>query len=166
MDAQQELNEWFREYHADFFKFLVKFTNDQNKAEDIVQETYIKAYLKFGLFKPDRGTLKNWLYKIAINLYYDYERFSKKENAAALEFYNESLTGSSSHYSSLKEALNSAIQLLTSEKRLLLLLSFDNSNIQISQILDIPEGTVKSRLFYVKKELRAMTEKLLKEESI
>ncbi|MEZ7891914.1 MAG: RNA polymerase sigma factor [Candidatus Wallbacteria bacterium] len=166
MDAQTELNEWFHECHREFFKFLVKLTGESNLAEDIIQETYAKAYLKFALFKPEKGTLKNWLYKIAINLYYDHERFSKKETAAAFEYYHYSRAENSDsrYYDNLKDTLSSAIKLLPHEKRLLLLLSFDNTYAQISQMIDIPEGTIKSRLFNIKKELKAIMEGLLKEE--
>ncbi|HPG59238.1 MAG TPA: RNA polymerase sigma factor, partial [Candidatus Wallbacteria bacterium] len=69
------LSECFDEFHRDLFRFLVKLTGDVHESEDILQDAYVRAYLKSALFNPDRGSLKNWVYKIAINIYYDRERF-------------------------------------------------------------------------------------------
>ncbi len=167
-DLKSTLSRWFEEYHMDLFKFIYKLTGDYHLSEDIVQETYVRAYLKFHLFDPGRGNLKNWLYRMAINLYHDHERFQNKEIQVLEKISKESPNiweNQRDDESQLdKVFLEEAISKLSSDKRTILLLSLRNKFEEISEILGIPEGTVKSRLFYIRKELLQTIEKLRKEE--
>ena len=72
------LKAWFQENDGDLFRFLYKMSGDQDLAKDIMQETFIRAYLKFHLFDSARGTLKNWLFRVALNLLRDHERIRKQ----------------------------------------------------------------------------------------
>jgi len=166
MQYKPDLLKWFDEYHEDLFKFLCRMTGDAHTSEDLLQETYAKAFLKFNLFDPSRGNLKNWLYRMALNLFYDSERFRKKEREAAREFYREiSSSGRDASRSEHERTLlDSAMRRLPSEKRAMLLLSVKHRIDDIAAILSIPSGTVKSRIFNARSELTKIVEKLEREE--
>ena len=170
MENNFDLSNWFGECHRDLFRFLVKLTGDWHESEDILQDAYVRANLKFSLFDPGRGSLKNWVYRIAINIYYDRERFRKKEMTAAAEYYAEIVRENGPEeiidFEYSKEMMDVAVQKLASDKRALFLLSLKNTIGDMADILSIAEGTVKSRLHYIRKELCSNLKKLHEGEKI
>ncbi|HNY10155.1 MAG TPA: RNA polymerase sigma factor [Candidatus Wallbacteria bacterium] len=170
MGNDLNLSNWFGEFHKDLFRFLVKLTGDWHESEDILQDAYVRANLKFSLFDPGRGSLKNWVYKIAINIYYDRERFKTKEMTAVSEYYAELLRESGPdeiiNFEYSKEMMDAAIAKLASDKRALFLLSLKNTISDMADIFSIAEGTVKSRLHYIRKELVSNLKKLNEGEKI
>ena len=165
------LSECFNEFHRDLFRFLVKLTGDVHESEDILQDAYVRAYLKSALFNPDRGSLKNWVYKIAINIYYDRERFRAREEKAVAQYYDElyreaETGGSELNFEYSKEMINAAVMMLAPDRRAIFLLSIKTPLRDVAEILSIAEGTVKSRLFYIRKELCANLKKICEEENL
>ncbi|MDD2714585.1 MAG: RNA polymerase sigma factor [Candidatus Wallbacteria bacterium] len=163
MDANETLKKWFSEYHRELFLFLRKLSRDHHLAQDLIQETYVRAYLKFHLYDPSRGKLKNWLYRIAINLYHDHLRFESREQETVRKLSVEKQLesqGDKNGEECFKILLERAVDSLIPEKREILLLSLDNKLEEVGRILDLPEGTVKSRLFHIRRELQSLIEKL------
>ena len=64
-------------YAKNVFKFILKLTNDYHLAEDLTQETFVKAFLHLDSFKG-KSKLIVWLCQISKNLYYDYLKKSNK----------------------------------------------------------------------------------------
>lgn len=64
-------------YAKNVFKFLLKLTNDYHLAEDLTQETFVKAFMHLDSFKG-KSKLIVWLCQISKNLYYDYLKKSNK----------------------------------------------------------------------------------------
>ncbi|CAM3539392.1 RNA polymerase sigma factor [Cytobacillus oceanisediminis] len=74
MEAGRQVEQWFLEYEKDITNYLVYFTGSRD-VEDLVQETFLKAYQSYGRFKFDSNP-KTWLISIARNAAIDFYRKS------------------------------------------------------------------------------------------
>lgn len=72
MDAGRQVEQWFLEYEKDITNYLVYFTGSRD-VEDLVQETFLKAFQSYGRFKYDSNP-KTWLISIARNAAIDFYR--------------------------------------------------------------------------------------------
>ena len=152
-------------YEQELFAFLQRFVNNAVVAEDLFQETFIQVYRNVSSFDSTRR-FRPWLFTIAANKARDYLRLNVRHTVQSLD----SLTGTEagndrSSYVELmeadvssaperlmqdedKQAVRQALAKLPDRYREVLLLSYFHGFAykQIAQILDIPLGTVKSRL--------------------
>ena len=155
--------------HMDALKtFAYHLTFDDDDAEDLVQETYMKAY-RF-IDKYQEGTnAKAWLFKILKNAYINQYR-KKVKRPTKVDFeeiisYHDSDDKSSTSYLDLREEIfenimgdeiTTAINNLPIDFRTVVLLcdveGFTYE--EISKIIDVPIGTVRSRLFRARNILK------------
>jgi RNA polymerase sigma-70 factor (ECF subfamily) len=149
------------------FRTALRMTGQSASAEDLVQEAFLRAFRAFGQF--ERGTnFKAWLFRILTNVFLnDYRRkgrepqttdFAEVEPADPAtmgpEFRVEEVDAIRSH---LGDEAVRAIDHLPSDFRLPFLLStFEGfSYKEIASILEIPIGTVMSRLFRARRLLKS-----------
>lgn len=135
-----------------FVKYKVQKPCD---VEDIVQETYLAACMNFEKLK-NKEAFKAWLIGIANNKCKDYYHKKADWLQLPLEQVMETQFSVGSHglteINVVKETLS---KLAEKEKQILYLYFFENlPQEDISRILDIPIGTVKSRLHYAKKRFK------------
>lgn len=170
MKTDLNILDCFEEHHAGLFRFLLKLTGDYHQNEDIIQDAYVRASLKLALFDPGRGSVKNWLYKIAINIYYDRERFRRKEELAVDEYYRElhyeNYSENEPDFQYSKEMIELAVMRLAADKRAMFILSLKTSVRDMAEIFSMAEGTVKSRMFYIRKEICINLNKIHEEENL
>lgn len=154
--------------HMDaLYNFALKMTGDEDDADDLVQETYLKAFRFFDKF--EKGTnCKAWLFRIMKNSYInDYRKQVKEPNKVDYEdvqnFYEniKSDEVESKHYEQdvfsnlLDDEISKAITELPEDFRTVIILSdiegftYD----EIADFVDIPVGTVRSRLHRARKML-------------
>ena len=144
-----------REYQSPIRRFLLSQTGgDSQLADDLAQDTFIKAYTSISQFRGTSSFL-TWLTRIAYNVHYDYMRKMKNEKT---EIINESTTQSASFLSSntsLKTDLHRALDVLREEERSCITLQLiDGYAInEISDITGLPQNTVKSHLKRGKEKL-------------
>jgi RNA polymerase sigma-70 factor (ECF subfamily) len=169
---QAEFSNLAMEYMGSLYSAALRMTRNPSDAEDLVQETYLKAYRAFGSFKEGTN-LKAWLYKILTNTFinsyraarrrpeqtelddvedlYLYRRLGGLEAAAAGRSAEEEVLD---HFtdSDVKEAVES----LPEQFRMAVLLADVEgfSYKEIAEILDVPIGTVMSRLHRGRKALQ------------
>jgi RNA polymerase sigma-70 factor (ECF subfamily) len=138
---------------------LYAFIRHLNRGEcdDIYQETMLSAWQGFdGLKNPDK--LRPWLYGIArykaMDAYRRQYRLSDREEAWPEDIPQAGFEGQSA----LRLDLDQALSTLTPQDRALLYLVFNQGfNYKAAgEALDIPEGTVKSRVFTLKRRLKAL----------
>jgi RNA polymerase sigma-70 factor (ECF subfamily) len=55
-------------YEHRIFNFILRLTGQRELAQDMIQETFVRLWATAHLFDPGRGTLKAWLYKMALNI--------------------------------------------------------------------------------------------------
>ncbi|MEK6589524.1 MAG: sigma-70 family RNA polymerase sigma factor [Nitrospinota bacterium] len=149
--------------HIDsLYNFALKLTGNVTEAEDLVQETYLKAYRFFHKYKKNTY-IKAWLFRILKNTFINIYRRKKKEpekiDFNSVEKFIDQLTDTNSSIfkddisnDMLKDILNDEVKLavdaLPEEFRTVILL-FDIEGFsyqEIAGILGCPVGTVMSRL--------------------
>lgn len=175
-DSDSPKNEGFEETaltHLDeLYATALRYTKNEKDAEDLVQETFIKAYTNWHRF--EQGTnCRAWLFTILTNTFINKYRRKKKEreilNADDLrpieenffdrertEFYNS--PERESVQKSFTSELQGALEQLSDEFRTVVVLADlnDFSYKEIAHILDCPVGTVMSRLFRGRKMMREL----------
>jgi RNA polymerase sigma-70 factor (ECF subfamily) len=148
-------------YQRRLFRVVLRFVHDHFEAEDIVQESFLKAYRALPGFRGD-SEFYTWLYRIAINLARTYwQNYSKQHDAAhaAAEHIDEDNAQSFEARDGdtpelilmgkqMAIAVNAALETLPFELHLALVLrEIDGLNYdEIANILMCPIGTVRSRL--------------------
>ncbi|WP_375544067.1 sigma-70 family RNA polymerase sigma factor [Corynebacterium sanguinis] len=160
----------------------LRMTRNPQDAEDLVQETYLKAFNAFESFKPGTN-LKAWLYRIMTNAYINTYR---KKQRRPIETSTEGMTDhqlytTSSHDSTGLESaevaalkgmpngrISEAFDELNEDYRMVVYMADveDMAYKEIAEALDIPLGTVMSRLHRGRKQLRVLLKDVANEQGI
>ena len=157
-------------YLDELYATALRYTKNEKDAEDLVQETFLKAFTNFHRF--EKGTnCRAWLFTILTNTFINRFRRKKKEreilnaddlrpirqnfhNVEAAEFYNDPERGAI--HKTFSAGVKTALEGLPEEFRMVVILADlnDFSYKEIAHILDCPVGTVMSRLFRGRKLMR------------
>jgi RNA polymerase sigma-70 factor, ECF subfamily len=157
-------------YLDELFASAMRMTRQKEAAEDLLSEVYAKAWKSFAQFQPGTN-LRAWLYSILTNTYINHYRHKQRsplmveldrpddpDTGAGGDLYDRILGSSQNLFDNpdqvlanriLDQDLKKAIEGLPEDFRLAVILS-DVQNFsyqEISDILDIPIGTVRSRLW-------------------
>lgn len=142
------------------FNFAHWLTQDATEAEDLVQETYVKALRGFSGFQMGTN-FRAWIFRILRNAFLNSR--SGLKTIALDENVEEPVSGAPSPEAVLlaeanREAVREAMAMLAVGHREILLLCEveEMSYEEIAQVLAIPIGTVMSRLYRARKALRAV----------
>ena len=142
---------------------IYRMCGNMQIAEDAAQETFIQAWLRLPSYRP-QASLRNWLYRIAVNAAIDMLRKEKHTLPGAVEDMNlrDSEPGPEALVTSFQqtETVQAAVLALPDASRAVLVLrEFEGLSYQeIAESLEIPVGTVMSRLNYARKLLREKLE--------
>ncbi len=173
MADQQAFVEQAMEHMPALYSAALRMTRNPSDAEDLVQETYLKAYRAFGSFQ--QGTnLKAWLYRILTNTYINIYRAKQRrpdetefDEVEELYLYRRSGGSSNSLGKSAEEVVlngltddivKEALEALPEQFRIAVLLADVEgfSYQEISEIVDSPVGTVMSRIHRGRKALQKL----------
>ena len=143
------------------FYFVRGLVGDEEDAWDILQETWVTVIRKIGSLENPRG-LNAWLYRIARLTALSHLRGVYSESVRRDENAREADTDDDPDQLRVDdiEQVHFGLKRLTLPHREVLTLHFleDLPVDEIAEVLDIPPGTVKSRLYYAKRALRAILE--------
>jgi RNA polymerase sigma-70 factor (ECF subfamily) len=172
MADQAQFADLTMEYMGSLYSAALRMTRNPSDAEDLVQETYLKAYRAFGSFKEGTN-LKAWLYRILTNTFINSYRARKRRpeqtdiddvedlylyrRLGGLEAVNASRSPEEEVLEHFTEAeVKAAVEALPEQFRMAVLLADVEgfSYKEIAEILDIPIGTVMSRLHRGRKALQ------------
>ena len=152
--------ELVRRHRAAVFAFVVRWTQDRARAEDILQETWLKVVRASTDWSP-RARFTTWLYTIARNACVDGARRERSRAAEPLELERTASPLASPERAAasaeLRPVLESAIASLPEEQREVFLLR-EMAGIpfhEIARLTGAPEPTVKSRMRYALQALRS-----------
>lgn len=151
-----------------YFVALQILKNEQD-AEDILQETYIKVLEKIGEIDPSQSFM-GWLYRVVSN---KSKNLLKKRNVLAFESYEdetfEEIPDDGTEFSpeenldqgeTCREVM-AAIDELSDEKRVCIIMKYfgEMTVSEIAESLEVPESTVKNRLYSARKDLKTKFDK-------
>lgn len=147
-----------KRYERRLYNYIRRMTGSASDAEDLFQETFLRAYTHLDRFRVD-GLFRPWLYRIATNLCRDRQRWWRRRPRAVEPQIGEAdiLDGIESTEANprdraseteLAERLASAVNTLSVRHRAVFLLArYEGLTYEeIGKALEIPAGTVKSRM--------------------
>lgn len=156
-----------RELHADWagplYVFAVRRLEDRQVAEEVVQDTLVRAWRAADRFDPDRGSEATWLFTIARRLVIDRlrRRDARPDATGGLP---DELAGEDHELDRVLETwqLADALDQLSDAHREAIVLCHHRGLTarEAAERLGVPVGTVKSRLFYGLKALRLQLEEM------
>ncbi len=163
-------NEIVLRYKSKVYNFVHRMVASPLDAEDLTQETFIRAYMSIHSFQS-RASLNTWLFRIATNICIDHSRKYKKVQNATVSLSQESENDEETQREipdsayepqrllinkELGTQLDAALSALPEKLRTVVLL-YDIEGLsyeEITAIVGCPLGTVKSRLFNARSALR------------
>jgi RNA polymerase sigma-70 factor (ECF subfamily) len=159
-------NELVRTHAQGVMNVIYRMCGDAQIAEDAAQETFIQAWLHLSSYRP-QTSLRSWLYRIAVNAATDMLRKEKRILPNALDdlhLQDPQLGPEALFFREERTALvKKAILALPEASRVVLVLREyeEMSYHEIANTLNIPMGTVMSRLNYARKTLKDKLEQKL-----
>jgi RNA polymerase sigma factor (sigma-70 family) len=164
-------------YQERIYATVYHMTSNHEDANDLTQETFIKAYKALGSFKGD-SSFFTWVYRIAVNKTINFLKtrknkihlslndldFNAEHDPELVAFVSDKTPRRDVALSELQEKLNEAMQRLSDVHRLVVTLHDVQglSHEEISKIMDCNTGTVRSRLFYARQQLQGYLSDYLK----
>jgi len=151
--------ELVRHHHPGVIKVIYRMCGDVELAQDAAQDAFIQAWLHLPTFRPGTS-LRNWLYRIAINASLDVLRRDTKTADTDFESLSMPDPQAGPEAALLQKertvAVQQAILALTEASRSVLVLREYGglTYAEIAAALDIPLGTVMSRLNYARHQLK------------
>lgn len=162
MSGKQSLAELFDSDAADLYRYLARRAGDA-VAEDVLSATFLQAMESYRTFDPTRGTPRAWLYGIAANLLRRHHRAEARRWQAYARYPIERAEDPADRAVERAEAAleqrfvaEAVAGLDQGDRDVLLLFAWAQfSYAEIAQALDLPVGTVRSRLSRARRQVRA-----------
>jgi RNA polymerase sigma-70 factor, ECF subfamily len=161
---QLAFKEIFYMYRSYAYNLIYKITGPQGDHEDLLQEVFFQIYLSLKTFHGD-SSFKTWFHRVVIHVCTRRWRYQKAEKRispkdtvqidAVENMIPSNEIGSLKHLE-LKDLVERAVATLDYKLRIPLVLNIysEMDLAEIASIMGIPEGTVKSRLFTARKQMR------------
>jgi RNA polymerase sigma-70 factor (ECF subfamily) len=132
-------------------------TGDSSRADDLVQDTLERACVKWSLWQPG-SALRSWLFTLMHNLYLNQRRDWRHDDAhASLDEVTEASHEPSAQVGDRLDMQQALARMSPALREVLLLVSVEEySYAEAAGILDIPIGTVMSRLHRAREQLRGL----------
>ncbi len=147
-------------YQSPVRRFLRNLTaGDAPLADDLAQETFIKAYLNIRSFQGI-SAFSTWLFRIAYNVFYDSTRARKYYddlNIAELDKKNSTEIA----YNPEKDDIYTALKVLRKDEQAAIVLCYmeDKTHKEIAKIMNLPLGTVKTHILKGKEKMEIFLRK-------
>jgi RNA polymerase sigma factor RpoE len=166
-----------RRYQERIYATVYHMTSNHEDANDLAQESFIKAYQALKSFKGG-SSFYTWIYRIAVNKTINFLKqrknrahmslndldFNAEHDPDLVALVSDKTPRRDIGLSELQEKLNAALQKLSEHHRLVVTLHDVQglSHEEIAKIMDCNIGTVRSRLFYARQQLQAYLSDYLK----
>ena len=170
-------DELVERYHGKIYGLTYNMTSNREDAEDLTQEVFVKAFEALPRFKGN-SSFYTWLYRIAVNKTINYRKKRNRKRALSLDQFDQEIKMDEAYHdltakgsplrsislSELQEKLNEALQKL-SEKHRTVVVMHDMQGIpheEIAKVVKASVGTVRSRLFYARRQMQAELTEFMK----
>lgn len=175
--TNMELERCIRTYGKEIYSFCKSLTRSEQEADDLYQDTFLKAMELKGRIDCGQNP-KSWLLSVAVRLWKNRRRkYAWRRRICEERFYAQEVSGqawedeeqSPEEWLLAREetaAVRQAVERLPERQRVIVLLYYmeELSVAQIAEVVRIPEGTVKSRLYQARKSLQKALEDILYDE--
>jgi RNA polymerase sigma-70 factor, ECF subfamily len=158
---EERMTVLFDQHGGPLFAYAMQLTaGDRQRAEDVVQETLLRAWRHPEALAPERGSVRAWLRTVARNIAFDdYRARQARPREVAIELADRGTEPGDDAIDRALEAwiVAEALESLSPAHREVLVETFfrGGSVADASLALGVPPGTVKSRTFYALRALRA-----------
>jgi len=156
-------------YSPKLYGMVYHMTANKEDTHDLLQDIFAKAYRSLKRFRG-KSTFYTWIYSISTNMTLNFLKKRKRRSALSLDNVDSGIQNNDalvdlghasnprhqSNINELQKKLNEALQALSEDHRAVVTM-FDIQGVphaEISRILGVTEGTVRSRLFYAHKQLQ------------
>lgn len=160
LSRERDVREAYAAHAGELYGFAVRSLDDAGLAEEAVQETFLRAWRAGERFDPQLGSLRTWLFAILRNVVIDLgrARASRPRLAdggiePAVEPFDEAL---------LAWQVEEAMRRIGEQHRRVLVETYYRGRPygEVAEELGVPEGTVKSRVYYGLRALRVALEEI------
>ena len=168
--STNSFNKLVDKYHSRIYSLTYQMTSNREDAEDLTQEIFIKAFEALPRFKG-RSSFYTWLYRIGINKTINYRKKRNRNRPLSIDAMDQDITYDEVYaeldskdsplrhigLNELQVKLNEAMQKLSLKHRTVVVMH-DIEGIphdQIAKIVGVSVGTIRSRLFYARRQLQA-----------
>jgi RNA polymerase sigma-70 factor, ECF subfamily len=157
---ERDVREAYAAHAAELYGFAVRSLGDSGLAEEAVQETFLRAWRAGERFDPQIGSLRTWLFAILRNVVIDLGRarasrptVSDKGVEPTVEPFEDAL---------LAWQIEEAMRRIGDDHRRVLVETYYRGRpyAEVAEELGVPEGTVKSRVYYGLRALRVVLEEM------
>lgn len=158
MDHDEELmTELYDEHAAALHAFVLRYVDDPAQADDVVQETLLRAWRRVDRIDAEHGSPRAYLMTVARNVLTDQWRARRSRPQALVAEVPELPTPADVDTALERWLVEDALSRLTEEHRgVIRALFYEGRTVEeTAELLEIPAGTVKSRSYYAVRALRA-----------
>jgi RNA polymerase sigma-70 factor, ECF subfamily len=161
LTREREVREAYAAHSGELYGFAVRSLGDAGLAEEAVQETFLRAWRAGERYDPEIGSLRTWLFAILRNVVIDLGRARASRPRVGPE------TGIEPSVEPLEQALvawqvEEAMRRIGEDHRRVLLETHFKARpyAEVAEEMGVPEGTIKSRVYYGLKALRVALEEI------
>jgi RNA polymerase sigma-70 factor (ECF subfamily) len=164
-------------YHGKIYGLTYNMTSNREDAEDLTQDVFVKAYEALPRFRG-KSSFYTWIYRIAVNKTINYRKKRNRNRALSLDSFDQEIKTDDVYHdlttkgsplrsislSELQIKLNEALQNLSEKHRTVVVLH-DMQGIpheEIAQMVGASVGTVRSRLFYARRQMQSELSEFMK----
>lgn len=158
------IEQLMRQYGNDVLRTAYSYVKDRDTAEDMFQETFIKAYRNLDKFRGE-CSMKTWLIRIVINVCKDYLKSAYQQHVVPTEEFNEDALITENDYDEIEnydrniQIRNAVDSLQDGYREVVMCVYFNEMSVaETAEALGIAEGTVKSRLSRAREALKKTLE--------
>ena len=157
---EQDVREAYAAHSGELYGFALRSLGDVGLAEEAVQETFVRAWRAGERFDPEIGSLRTWLFAILRNVVIDLGRARAVRPSVAeggiepsVEPFEEALSA---------WQIEEAMRRIGEEHRRVIFETYYRGRpyVEVAKELGVPEGTVKSRVYYGLRALRVVLEEM------
>ena len=154
----------YTEHYAVLLSFVSRYVHDRHKAEDLVQETLLRAWRHIGHLDPDPGRTRSYLLTIARNVVTNAWRAEQRRPHLVADDDAVQAAPSADNVDQLVEGwlVAEALERLSADHRAVVqAMYYEGQTVaDAARQLSVPEGTVKSRAYYAVRALRQAFEEM------
>jgi RNA polymerase sigma-70 factor (ECF subfamily) len=160
LSHERDVRAAYSAHAGELYGFAVRSLGDAGLAEEAVQETFLRAWRAGERFDPEIGSLRTWLFAILRNVVIDLGRARAVRPGVAEE-------GIEPAVEPLEDALlawqvEEAMRGISEQHRRVIVETYYRGRpyAEVAEELGVPEGTIKSRVYYGLKALRVVLEEM------